>query len=103
MTIKRKIITELNDLPIVVRTKNYKLWINYYGQSIDIKTMSNAYIVNVINMIIRSFLNYEDSGLKDDDRNKPFFTREFVLRHGLQYIIAFTIELKKRSKLKITD
>lgn len=69
--------------------KNYNIWLNKDREKINISDMSETYILNIINMIIRSFLI---------NGNLPKFSEEFVNEHGLMYIIFLVLELKKRKK-----
>lgn len=69
--------------------KDYRVWINSNRENVNISDMTERYIVNIINMIIRSFLISGSS---------PVFSEEFVNEHGVMYIIFLVLELKKRKK-----
>lgn len=68
---------------------DYTRWVNVQGQIIDIKSMSDDYILNCINMIQNS-----------SQKNGSTISKEWVEKYGVKYLKQFKIELAARDELR---
>lgn len=68
---------------------DYTRWVNAQGQIIDIKSMSDDYILNCINMIQNS-----------SQKNGSTISKEWVEKYGVKYLKQFKIELASRNELR---
>ena len=71
--------------------KNYNVWLNKDGKSVNISEMSDTYIENCIKMIVKSYTrNFEDSN------TIVVFSEDWTKQHGYSYIKKFMKELRRR-------
>ena len=68
---------------------DYTRWVDASGQIIDIKTMTDKYIENCNRMI-----------LSGSQKNGSLISKEWLAKHGLNYLRQFTIELDERKELR---
>lgn len=70
-----------------VKKKNYLIWIDKNGTEIKVHKMTDDYITNCMNMIIRSY---------SPEKYTNTFGREWLIKHGAEYLKVFSRELEKR-------
>ena len=68
---------------------DYTRWVNVSGQIIDIKIMTDEYIENCSRMI-----------LNGSQKNGSLISKEWIDKHGLNYLRQFKVELDERKELR---
>jgi hypothetical protein len=67
--------------------KDYNIWIDKYNNKIKISDMTTNYIINCMNMIIRSYT---------PDICTNVFATDWTIKCGDKYLKSFSKELNKR-------